>query len=236
MKIQGLFILSTLVVIMLSSCSQKNYSPTPGWNYSESPLEQQFVDMDKSEGESDLYTHEQNKSKETKIIYSAYLSLSVDKPDTANTRIEEFAKKHKGYVTSLGNTRTVIRIPSKNLDAAIKDVSTLGKVLSKSKNGEDVTKKYRDYKIRLDNAEKSRKRYLELLNKAQNVKEAILVEKELERLNGTIDMLKGNLNNIDHLDKYSTLTVNIQECKKPGIIGYIGIGLYYGVRWLFVRN
>lgn len=35
---------------------------------------------------------------------------------------------------------------------------------------------------------------------------------------------------------YSTITVSLSERKKPGILGYIGIGVYHAIKWLFVRN
>lgn len=99
-----------------------------------------------------------------------------------------------------------------------------------------MTEDYLDFKIRLENAEKSRERYLELLSQAENVEAALKVEKELERLNASIDILKGKMNRIDHLSEFSTITVNLKEKKKPGPLGYIGIGLYRSVMWLFVRN
>jgi hypothetical protein len=99
-----------------------------------------------------------------------------------------------------------------------------------------VTDQYADFSIRLENAEKARMRYLELLEKAENVQSALLVEKELERLNETIELLKGQMNRIDHLAAYSTITVYLTEKKKPGVLGYIGIGLYKSVKGLFVRN
>jgi hypothetical protein len=77
---------------------------------------------------------------------------------------------------------------------------------------------------------------LELLAKAENVEAALKVEKELERLNSTIDLLKGKMNRINHLAEFSTITINLKEKKKPGIIGYVGIGIYRSVKWLFVRN
>ena len=82
----------------------------------------------------------------------------------------------------------------------------------------------------------ARKIYLELLKKAENVETALKVEKELERLNETIDLIKGKMNRINNLAEYSTIVINLKEKKKPGIIGYIGIGLYHSVKWLFVRN
>jgi hypothetical protein len=63
-----------------------------------------------------------------------------------------------------------------------------------------------------------------------------LVEKELERLNETIELLKGEMNRINHLTAYSTISVYLKEKKKPGIIGYVGVGIYQAVKWLFVRN
>ena len=46
-----------------------------------------------------------------------------------------------------------------------------------------------DLEIRLENAEKARNRYLELLDKAETVGEVLSVEKELERLNEKIDLI-----------------------------------------------
>ena len=85
-------------------------------------------------------------------------------------------------------------------------------------------------------SQQARGRYLDLLDQAATVDEILKVEKELERLNETIDLLKGKMNRIDHLDTYATITINLRERQKPGILGYIGIGLYRSVRWLFVRG
>ncbi|MCB0737835.1 MAG: DUF4349 domain-containing protein [Bacteroidetes bacterium] len=103
-------------------------------------------------------------------------------------------------------------------------------------SGQDLTAQYLDFEIRLENAEKARARYLELLEKAENVESALLVEKELERLNGTIDMLIGQMNRMNHLTTYATITVRISERVKPGPLGYLGMGLYHAFKWLFVRN
>lgn len=119
---------------------------------------------------------------------------------------------------------------------AVTDITILGKTKSKTISGDDVTEQYTDFQIRLDNAYKARDRYLELLAKAENVEAALKVEKELERLNGEIDSLEGKLKRFKHLSAYSTITVYMEEKVKPGILGYIGIGLYQAVKWLIIRN
>lgn len=173
---------------------------------------------------------------EKRILLSANLSLSVEMPDTVNFHIEKIAKKYDGYVNEIGTFRTIIRVKSESLTNAINEISELGNVQSKNLSGQDVTEDYLDFKIRLENAEKSRERYLESLAKAENVEAALKVEKELERLNASIDALKGKMIRIDHLSEFSTITVNLKEKKKPGPLGYIGIGLYRSVKWMFVRN
>jgi hypothetical protein len=181
--------------------------------------------------ESDTFTDPQKK-----VLFSANLYLTVENPDAANINIEKIAKNYNGYAKETGTYRTIIRVESKHLKNAIKDISELGKLRRKSINGQDVTESYLDYQIRLENAEKSRKKYLELLAKAENVATTLQVEKELERISEKIDLLKGKMKRINHLSDFSTITIYLKEKKKPGILGYIGVGLYRSVKWLFVRN
>lgn len=176
------------------------------------------------------------RSQDRKIIFSADLSLTVVHPDSANRQIEKVAKKFDGYINEIGSSKTIIRVKSDSLAAALDELSKIGKVTNKSLTGKDVTEAYLDLEIRLENAEKARDRYLELLQKAETVEEILQVEKELERLNEKIDLLKGQMNRINHLDEFSTITVYLKEKKKPGALGYLGLGLYHAVKWLFVRN
>ena len=171
-----------------------------------------------------------------KVIYTAYLSLKVDNVDTANYRLGKIIEKHDGYVNEKSTYETILRVKSDKTDEVVNEISTLGKIDRKSISSNDVTDSYLDYGIRLDNAEKARDQYLKLLTKAENVESAIKVEKELERLNETIDILKGKMNRINNQSEYSTITVSIEKRKKPGIVGYVFVGLYEGVRWLFVRG
>lgn len=171
-----------------------------------------------------------------KIITSVNLTLQVENADSVNQQISALLEQTDGYVSIMGTKRTVIRVDSSQLEIILTKLSSLGKVTAKNTYGKDVTDDYRDYEIRLENAEKSRIRYLELLKKADNVQEILLIEKELERLNETIDLLKGNLKRLSHLSEYATITIDIEVKKKPGLIGYVFVGAYKSVRWLFVRN
>jgi len=173
--------------------------------------------------------------KERMIIYNATLNLTVKNIDSANAFLTNLSKDYEGYVIVIGNKRTEIRVKSSLLNNAITELNNAGKIESKTIYGRDVTEEYFDYEIRLDNAKKSRQRYLELLQKAENVETTLKVEKELERLNGEIDTLEGKLNRMSHLTEYSTININLEQKEKLGILGYVFVGLYKGIGWLFIR-
>ncbi|MBL4577492.1 MAG: DUF4349 domain-containing protein [Flavobacteriales bacterium] len=211
-------IIACAVASMLISCSTQESSMTK-WS---------FEDQDNGAYQVEERTR--------KVITNAKMVMTVDDRDSAITELDGIARKYDGYLNEAGTYRTVIRVKSDQLSDALEDVSSLGKVVSRHIYSEEVTDQYEDLYIRLDNAEKSRKRYLELLNMANTVSQALLVEHELERLNRTIDLLKGKINRMSHLTAYATITINLKEEVKPGVLGYMGIAIYHSVKWLFVRG
>lgn len=170
------------------------------------------------------------------LIYSASVTLEVKNPDSTNHQLGVIAQKYDGYVLNLTNKSSSIRVKTTALNEAISDIANLGKVKDKKITGQDLTEQYTDLNVRLENANNARKRYLELMEKAENVEAALKIEKELERLNGEIDMLKGKINKLEHLSEFSTIVIQMEDKVKPGVLGYIGIGLYKSIKWLFVRN
>ncbi len=170
------------------------------------------------------------------LVYNANMGITVKNSDSTISQITRIASEQKGYVVSKSNYRITIRIESEKLDGTIAQVSKLGKLTSKSVSTTDVSDNYADIKIRLDNAEKARTRYLELLAKAENVEAALKVEKELERLNTEIDQLRGQMIKMEHDVRFSTLTVNVNQKQKLGPLGYLFVGIGKGIGWLFVRG
>ena len=178
----------------------------------------------------------QTPKEKRKILYSANMTLVSPLPDSINPQLERIAEKYDGYVGYLSTRQTTIRIKSEEFDNVIGEIEKLGKITRKDIIGNDVTEQYWDAQIRLDNALATRKRYIELLQMAKNVEEAILVERELTRISQDIDLLKGQINKIDNLEEFATITISIKEKKKLGLLGYVGVGLYKTVKWFFVRN
>ena len=169
------------------------------------------------------------------ILYSATIEIIVTEPDSIARKIGKIAQKFGGYLSNGSNDFNQIRVKSDQLDNALDELEQLGKLKSRQIFTEDVTELYMDLNIRLENAQKTRNRYLALLEKADQVEEILKIEKELERLNETIDLLKGKINRLENLEAYATINVRLIQKVKPGIFGYVGLGLYKAVAWLFVR-
>ncbi|HRH39312.1 MAG TPA: DUF4349 domain-containing protein [Flavobacteriales bacterium] len=169
------------------------------------------------------------------VIMDATMEIRVANSDSTNKRLVGIAKTYGGYTVSLSETNSVFRVRVGAMDSALAQVAGLGKVRGKWLHGADVTEEFVDQELRLDNARKARERYLELLKQAENVQAALLVEKELERLNKDIEMLEGKQQKLEHLTSMATITVQLNEKEKLGPLGYVVVGLWKGVRWLFVR-
>lgn len=171
------------------------------------------------------------------VLYNAQLTItSKESSDSVNAYLANFATSHGGFVVKLGYNQSIIRVLSVNLGKALNELSGSHTVSKKVITGEDVTSDYMDYQLRLDNAIKARERYLELLKQSENVSTTLQVEKELERITGEIEELKGELNKLGVLAEYATITIDLEKQSKPGVIGYVFVGIYKGVKWLFVRE
>ena len=227
---KNIFLLLSILSVLSVGCtsSHQNYTRADGYQ------EETYGSLDKNK--SALLEQENKGVQERKILYQANVRLTVKIIDTTIAQLTQIAKEHKGYVNQAGTYQTIIRVGKGEFEKALAKIEKLGKLRHKNVIGQDVTNEYSDTQIRLDNAQKARKRYLELLAKAENVEAALKVEKELERLNEKIELFKGRMNRMNHLSEYSTITIYLKEKKKPGVLGYIGLGLYHSVRWLFVRN
>lgn len=234
MKTKPIFYLITLFflsAIMLSCGTSKKYSSTN--SYSPTSISHLSGTVTSTDNTADWET-KNLLPPDRKMIYDADITVIVKKPDTTNIQIVKIAKKYDGYVLNSGSTYTTIRVKADSLYYALAEIAGLGKVKNKNVFAEDITEEYANLNIRLENAQKARTRYLELLEKAANVDETLAVEKELERLNTDIDLLEGKINKLDHLEEYSTITVYVQKKVKPGPVGFVFKYLYKGVRYLFV--
>lgn len=173
-------------------------------------------------------------TKQRIVSSSVSIELAVENEDTATARIKSSAAAAGGYIVSTTSTGVIFRVPAAETDRFITFLAGIGDIRNKNMSGQDITEEYYDIQTRLENAESARKRYLELLAKAENVEATLKVERELERLNGEIETMKGKIARMKELSSMTTISVNYTSKTTPGPLGYVIVYLFKGIRWLFV--
>lgn len=229
-----LFLLVPTAALLITSCATERAS-TSGWNYNSNTIQQ-------TQPKSSSPQH--SLSEERKLIYNASVDMDPVNVDSVNLSLLDIAHRNGGYILKSGPEMSSIRVRSESLRQVLNEIARLGKVRNQKVWGNDVTEDFKDLEILLDNLKKTRARYLELLQKAGTIEETLKVEKELERLSAQIDQAEGKLLRLSHVTAYSTIDIHYRapyvapEKRKlrPGPLGYVFIGLYKGVKWLFVRG
>lgn len=243
------FAFSSLIIIGLMSCSaarkSNNSYEMAAHNTQRNQVEKAQSSLDFIADEADKYKEAEgeeikNKNERTrKMIYEAQLNFEVDSIQPSKLLTEQIMNTYNGYLLQSNNNSMRIRVPSEDLKNVLADLKKIGKITYENIGGQDVTDNYYDIQLRLDNAEKTRNRYLELLEQAKDVSEILKVEKELERLNEKIESYKGTMKSYNQQIDYSLVTVYFQvkaDKVRPGPLGYIFVGVYKAVKWLFVWN
>jgi len=170
------------------------------------------------------------------LVRTASMRLRVEDIDKTLQRIRAATAQFKGQIDDLqvstesdvpiyrplvdasGSQETVplsayvtLRVPSAQLAAFSRRVSSFGTVLRESANQSDVTQQHIDMTARLANLRAEEVRLRQFLKEAKNVREMLLVETELSRVRGEIESMQTQLDYLDRQISYGTLTVELQK-------------------------
>ena len=108
--------------------------------------------------------------------------------------------------------KLIIRVPSKNFDLFLKDISKgVAYFDNKEISSQDVTAEYIDIDARLNAKKVLETRYLELLKKANKVSEMLEIEAQLSSIREEIEAKEGQLNYMLNRVTLSTITVEFYK-------------------------
>jgi hypothetical protein len=132
------------------------------------------------------------------------------------------AESHGGFVLSSHVTTGGVdasggsfelRVPQRELQATIADLSKLGDVRSRSENGQDLTASYRGVQDRLGNALVERGTLKLRLRRAHGAA-ADAIRVRLATLRPAIDTLSARMKNLRSRTVFSTVSVTLEQAKK----------------------
>jgi len=161
------------------------------------------------------------KAAELKLVKTAELTCEVADVDEGFERVYTVARAERATV--VGTTRDVaeqgysygsvtVKVHPSKFDDVMRALREVGRLLEENSTTEDVTQEYTDLQARLDNAEATRARYLEILaTRAGTVRDVLEVEREIERVTENVERLKGQMRYLDSRIGLSTITVHLEE-------------------------
>ena len=223
-----------LVLPLLAACATSAPSYTPAAGASGAESYDEVVVTGQAER---LRSGIGAEAADRRLVRTAALAVEVDGDDRVEPALERaraLTESLDGYVSWEGPGELVLRIPDASLEAAMDQLAALGEVERREVRVQDVTASYTDLEIRLANARALQSRLRDLLGQAQTVQDVLAVETELARVTAQVEGLEGQLRLLQNRVAFSTLRLTVSDGVTPGPLGWVLVGAYQAVKWLFV--
>jgi hypothetical protein len=155
------------------------------------------------------------------VIYKGSVTVLVTNVEESTEKLAARAEALGGYVenqssnSGANNATVTMRVPAEKLHGLVEELGTYGQVTQKQLSASDVTKQVFDTELRLETAEKSRQRLLDLLKTATKMEEILQIENEVRRLTQEIESMKGELRFLKDQVAFSTLAVTFYSNAPP---------------------
>jgi hypothetical protein len=173
------------------------------------------------------------------VIYSAGFRVVVADVAGSLRAIREQAEQLGGYLAEVSGGSITVRVPAARFNDAVAFIERVGEVVDRQLRAQDVTEQLRDLRTHIDNYEKLRQRFVELLAKADKVEDALKIEAQLARVTEELDKAKGQLRALESQVAMSSIRVDLnspapQNSRGSGLqlpfewVGNIGEGLVEG--------
>jgi hypothetical protein len=159
-----------------------------------------------------------------KIVKTADLGLRSKEVRRSAAQAQQLAAAAGGTVLSSqvyrnGDSVTadlILSVPSGEFERVLEELRSLGeKVTTDTISGQDVTEEYVDLESRERNLRATEESLLRLYDRAENVEEALSIQRELTTVRGEIELVQGRIKYLDQRSAYSQITLNIQPVTSP---------------------
>lgn len=158
----------------------------------------------------------------TKVIYSADMSMETTEFDSAEQAISRIVRSLGGWFENRSvyqgggyrSLRCTVRVPAKEFTAFLDQAGQAAHVTSREEYAEDVSEAYYDSESRLVTQQTKLDRLHLLLSQATAMEDIISLENAISETELEIERLTGSLRKYDSLVGYSTITMRLEEVYK----------------------
>ncbi len=141
------------------------------------------------------------------LIYDGWLTLAIYDVEALQVRALSIVESRGGYAAERSADYLVLRVPAEDFRDTLDALAELGDVLQLGWDAQDVTERFNDVEMRLRNARNMRDHLEELLLRAENVSDALAIERELERITLEIERLEGTRRALVDRIAFATITL-----------------------------
>jgi hypothetical protein len=182
-------------------------------------------------------------SAERKVIRNAELTLELSDPAEGKRKIEAIAEVSGGFVVSSEATggdeagaqlsvTVILRIPAARFNLVLDQVRKVASRIRREKiTGQDVTEEYIDLEARLKAKRAVEAQFLEIMKRANSVKDALEVQRALGEVRAEIEQVEGRRRFLENQVSLSTLTISLQT--PASIVNTTGRGFLHSLREAF---
>lgn len=163
-----------------------------------------------------------------KIIKNVNIDAETEEFDSFIKNIESKVASLGGYLEStnisgrsinssksnMRNASITARIPSKNLDSFVTNVSENSNITNKSESAEDVTLNYADTEAHIKSLRTEQERLNELLLQADDIETIIAIESRITDVRYELESYESRLRSIDNKVDYSTVYISVREVER----------------------
>jgi len=155
-----------------------------------------------------------------KLVYKGGIEFESKNIENDYQKINQLLPKYEAYIENENQSKNdyrvnyhlTIRVPVDAYDTVYSKISSYAyKLDNRFSRIKDVTERYYDLKGRLKNQQELEKRYLQLLNKADDIKDILAIENNLNEVRTEIEYLQGQFNYLSKRVSYSTIEVNFYK-------------------------
>jgi hypothetical protein len=166
-----------------------------------------------------------------KLVRKIRMEAETEDLDALLSQIDQRIKELSGYCENReiynGNSNSkyryrhatlVIRIPAEKLDQFTEHVSGVSNVTSSNETADDITLTYIATESRVKALQTEHDRLLELLAKAENMRDLLEIESRLTEVRTELERVASQLKLYDNMVSYGTVTLTLSEVKEYTVV------------------
>jgi len=163
------------------------------------------------------------------VHYDGWAQIRTPRAERLVDDVVALVEEADGYVEGRGLRRVSARVPVDRFDEVWDEVLSLGPVVRRHLEADDVTDAFTDLSLRLRSLVATRDRLTELLAKATEERDKLELIKQIHRLTEQIEVMQAQVQTLRGLASLSRLTV---EAVAPELHGNVASQLPAGMEWI----